>query len=143
MNRIDCETRSAGEFPHVLKVRTHTFEADVGPASGSTDTAPGPHDYFDAALASCKALTAMWYAKRKNIPLERIHTTVERDDTQERQGLYKLKVTLHFEGAHLTEDHRTQLTRAIAACPIHKLMTTTEVQIDTASAEEPATPPAA
>lgn len=60
-NMIDCATEQAGGYPQVLHIRAHTLRADVGQDSGSTDSAPGPHDYFDAALAACpihKLMTA-------------------------------------------------------------------------------------
>jgi putative redox protein len=128
---IDCETERPNEYPQVLHVRAHTLHADVGAAEGSTDSAPGPHDYFDAALASCKALTATWYAKRNGIPLERVESHVEHDDSQERKGVYVLKVKIAFYGP-LTEEQRAKLHDVVSRCPIHKLMTTTDVRIETA-----------
>lgn len=125
----DCKTETPGEWPHVVSVRKHTFRADV--IDGSTDSAPGPHDYFDAALASCKALTAMWFAKKHDIPLESVESHVERDDSQERAGKYTLRVRVEFKGEKLTDEHKTRLAAAVAKCPIHKLMTTTEVIIET------------
>ena len=62
---IDCETEKPNAFPQVIHVRNHTFRADVSEADGSQDSAPGAHDYFDAALAACKTLTATWYAKKQ------------------------------------------------------------------------------
>lgn len=129
-NVVDCATEQAGGYPQVLHIRAHTLHADVGPDSDSTDSAPGPHDYFDAALAACKALTATWYAKRHGIPLERVESHVERDDSQERQGKYRLRVRVAFHGP-MSEAQRTALTRTVAACPIHKLMTSTEINIET------------
>ena len=130
MNIIDCETEQPGGFPQVLRIRAHTLRTDASVASGGEDTAPGAHDYFDAALAACKTVTAMWYAKRKGIPLERVESHVERDDSDERAGTYRLRVRLAFHGP-LSEEQRTTLARAVSACPVHKLMTTTDVQIDT------------
>src|SRR5688572_11757197 len=98
MNTIDCETEEAGGFRQVLRVRAHTLFTDASVASGGADSAPNAHDYFDAALAACKTVTAMWYAKRKGIPLERVESHVERDDTDERQGIYRLRVRLAFHG---------------------------------------------
>jgi putative redox protein len=72
----------------------------------------------------------MWYAKRKGIPLERIVASVERDDSLERQNIYKLRVRLAFYGP-LTDDHRVALERAVAACPVTKLMTTSDVHTET------------
>src|ERR1700722_7646432 len=93
MNTVDCQTEKPSEYPVSLQVRSHAFRGDVAVADGSTDSAPSPHDYFDAALASCKALTAMWFAKRNAIPLERVETHVERDATEERKGVHKLMTT--------------------------------------------------
>lgn len=129
-NTIDCETEQPSEYPQVLRVRSHTLRADVGPESGSTDSAPGAHDYFDAALAACKTLTATWYAKRRGIPLERVESHVERDDSEERRGKYRLRVRVAFHGP-MTDEQRAALHKAVAACPIHKLMTTSEVEIET------------
>jgi putative redox protein len=130
MNTIEAQTITDGEFAQTLRVRSHTFKADLTAASGGADSAPGPHDYFDAALASCKATTAIWYAKRKGIPLEKVYTVVESDDTDERAGVYRYRVRMTFHGP-LTDEQRTALARAAAACPITKLMTTAEIQIET------------
>src|SRR5580692_10702918 len=94
MPMIDCETEAPGSFPQVLRVRSHTFRADVNEAAGSHDSAPGPHDYFDAALAACKTLTATWYARSKGIALDRVEAHVERDDREERAGTYRLTVRM-------------------------------------------------
>ena len=131
---IDCETERPNEYPQVIHVREHTLHADVGAALGSTDSAPGPHDYFDASLAACKALTATWYARKNGIPLERVESHVERDDSKEREGKYVLRVRLAFHGP-LSEEQRAKLYRVVGNCPVHKLMTTTEVVIETAPLE--------
>jgi putative redox protein len=128
---IDCESERPNDYPQVLHVRDHVFRADVGAALGSTDSAPGPHDYFDAALAACKTLTAIWYARQHGIALERVESHVERDASQERGGVYGLKVKVAFHGP-MTEEERASLHAAVAKCPIHKLMTTAEVRIETA-----------
>jgi len=132
---VTCATEAPNAYPVQIQVRGHTFRSDVGVGSGSTDSAPGPHDYFDAALAACKALTATWYARKHQMPLERVETRVERDDSEERRGKYLLKVHIAFHGP-LSPEQRLRLYAAIGACPIHKLMTTTDVVIETAPMEE-------
>jgi putative redox protein len=128
---IDCETELPNQFDQKLTVRgRHTLKSDVGEAEGGHDAAPGAHDYFDAALAACKTLTATWYARRHGIPLERVESHVERDDNDERKGTYRLKVRLAFHGP-LDQAQRDKLYAAVAHCPIHKLMTTTDVVIET------------
>ncbi|MFP2924731.1 OsmC family protein [Pyxidicoccus sp. 3LG] len=127
---VESKTEQSGAFLQVIQVGAHTFHADVTPAQGGQDSAPGPHDYFDASLAACKTLTATWYAKKAGIPLERVEARVERDDSHERQGTYVLKVKLAFHGPLSAEDKR-RLHEAVARCPIHKLMTTSTVEIVT------------
>jgi putative redox protein len=67
---IHSETEVPNSYPQVIKLRKHTLRADVSESLGSTDSAPGAHDYFDMALAACKTLTATWYARKNQIPLE-------------------------------------------------------------------------
>jgi putative redox protein len=126
---IDSESIRDGEYPQTVRIGAHTLSADLGVGSGGGDQGPSPHDYFDAALATCKALTAIWYAKQKGIPLERVESHVERDDKDERAGVYRLSVRVEFHGP-ISDEQRAALYRAIRACPIHKLMTTTDVQIE-------------
>jgi putative redox protein len=128
---IDCETERPHEFEQTLKVRArHTLHADVAEDEGGHDAGPSAHDYFDTALAACKTLTATWYAKRHGIPLERVESHVERDASDERKGTYRLKVRLAFHGP-LDQAQREKLYTAVSRCPIHKLMTETDVVIDT------------
>jgi putative redox protein len=131
---IHSETIAAGHFAQQMGLGPHQLRADVAPALGGEATGPGPHELFDAALAACKTLTAHWYAKQKNLPLERVTVDVTRDDSQERQGVYKLSVKVEFFGP-LSPEQRQALYNAVGKCPVHKLMTTTDVQIETAPLE--------
>ncbi|MCE9576480.1 MAG: OsmC family protein [Deltaproteobacteria bacterium] len=130
MNIVRASTVTPSTYPLRVEIRAHALGADMA----ESDTAPDPHDYFDTALATCKALTAQWYAKRHGIPLERVESEVERDDAKERAGVYHLRVKVTFHGP-LTDEQRALLYRAIGACPVHKLMTTTEVEIETVAPE--------
>jgi putative redox protein len=125
------ETEVPNTYSQTIRIRNHTLRADVSEALGSTDSAPGAHDYFDIALAACKTLTSTWYARKNQIPLERVEVDIERDDTEERKGKYVLKVHLKFHGP-MSPEQRLRLYNAVSACPIHKLMTTSEVVIETA-----------
>ena len=127
---IDCATETPNEMPMVVTVGPHTLRVDVKEASGGRDSAPGPHDLFDASLASCKALTAMVYARGHGIPLERVESHVARDDSKERQGEYVLNVRVVFHGP-ISEEQRARLYDVIERCPIHKLMTAAKIQIAT------------
>jgi putative redox protein len=129
MTTVESKSIRAGEYPQSVRIRSHTLDADVAAATGGQDTAPGPHDFFDIALATCKSMTAMWYAKRRGIPLERVETHLESDAGQEQAGVYRFRVHVELIGP-LSDEQRAEIHRAIAACPIHKLMTTSDVQIE-------------
>ncbi|HEU4376034.1 MAG TPA: OsmC family protein [Telluria sp.] len=118
---------------HVVKVRDHQFAIDGSIEEGGDDSGPSAHDLYDAALISCKALTLVWYAKRKGIPLQDVQVTVERDASAERQGVYKLATVLHL-GGDLTEAQRQELLTVAGKCPVHKLMTIVTTEITTSLA---------
>jgi putative redox protein len=115
---------------HSVQVRDHQFTVDGTLEEGGNDTGPSAHDLYDAALASCQALTLVWYAKRKGIPLEDVQVTVEHDDSEERNGVYRLATKLRL-GGDLTEEQRQQLLTVAAKCPVHKLMTKATIEITT------------
>jgi putative redox protein len=135
MNTIHAETEKVGAFRQVLHFDQagHTIFSDSAKDGGGGETAPGPHDLFDASLAACKALTAHWYAKQRNYRLERVTAVLERDDSKEREGQYGLTVTLQFHGP-LTDEQRARLLDVVGRCPVHKLMTTVDVTITTKAA---------
>jgi putative redox protein len=122
-----------GKMRHVVGIRNHRVPVDELPAVGGEDTGPTPHDLYDAALAACKAITMVWYANRKQIPLEDVEVTVDRDDAGERTGTYRLRASLLL-GGPLTDAQREELRNVAAKCPVHKLMTqvTTEVTTELA-----------
>lgn len=114
----------------VLQIRGHKLQADAGEDEGGNDSGPSPHDLYDAALASCKAITVMWYARKKGIPIDDVHTVVERDSSQERSGIYKLSTRLRISGA-LTDAQLVELTNVARKCPVHKLMTSVTTEVTT------------
>ena len=127
----------ARKMKHTVSVRQHSFAIDEPVANGGEDTGLTPHDVYDSALGACKAMTVLWYAQRKQIPVDDIQVTVDRDDSEERQGIYRLRVTLSLTGA-LTDAQRTELLNVANKCPVHKLMTlaTTEVHTELAPTAE-------
>jgi len=131
---VTVNTLNADNFRHSLNIDNHELFTDLPKSLGGDDTAPSPHDYFDAALASCKALTLKLYAQRKGIPLTGVTVEITRDDSEEQKGKYHLNVKLTLKGV-LTDQQRDELHRIADRCPIHKLMTTAEVSIETKLSE--------
>jgi putative redox protein len=118
-----------------ISIGPHTLHSDVSVELGGAGAAPEPHDLFDAALGACQALTLALYAKQRGLSLEGLDVQLSRDDSQERQGVYRLDVELTLHGA-LDDAQRQQLLRIADKCPIHKLMTSSEVQVSTLLSEE-------
>jgi putative redox protein len=107
-----------------------TIAADESVEAGGEGSGLSPHDLYDAALGACKALTVLWYAKRKGIAVEGIEVSVDRDASQERTGLYRLATTLALSG-NLTAAQREELLQVAQKCPVHKLMTQVTTEIST------------
>jgi putative redox protein len=115
---------------HIAHVRNHIISVDGTVEEGGNDAGPSPHDLYDAAISACKALTVVWYARRKGYPLENVEVTTERDDSEERKGVYRLAATVHLTG-DLSETQRAELLSAAQKCPVHKLMTAVTTEIST------------
>jgi putative redox protein len=130
---ITIRRERAHKMKHSVEIGAHRLAVDEPPANGGEDLGVTPHDLYDSALGACKALTVLWYANRKHIPLEDVRVEVERDDRAERQGTYRLRAVLHLSGA-LSDAQRQELLAVAGKCPVHRLMTqaTTEVATELA-----------
>ena len=128
----------AQKMKHTVLVRQHVLAVDEPASNGGEDLGVTPHELYDSALGACKALTVLWYAKRKQIPVDDIRAVVQRDDADERRGIYRLRVTLVLTGA-LTEAQRQELLAVAGKCPVHKLMAQATTEVVT-ELEPPAAP---
>ena len=124
----------SGKMKHVVHVREHQFAVDESAAVGGEDLGPDPHDLYYSALGVCNAMTVLWLARRKEMPLEDIEVSVDRDASAERHGVYKLAVTLRL-GGPLNDEQRAELLAAAEKCPVHKLMTQVTTEVSTVLAE--------
>lgn len=128
---VTVNTVSHDSFRHSIKIDDQEpVFTDLPKTMGGESSAPSPHDYFDAALGACKALTVKLYAQKKDIPLTGVTVEVKHDATEEQQGKYALHVKLTLKGV-LTDAQRDELHRVADKCPVHKLMTTSDISIET------------
>ena len=127
---IRLQKDATGKLRQRIQSGDHLLFADESTELGGDDSGLSPHDLFDASLAACKAMTLLLYAQRKAMPLESVDIEIDRDSSQESKGHYGLNVKLGFNG-NLSENDKTRLTEIAARCPIHKLMTQTEITIST------------
>ena len=124
----------SGPMRQRIRIRAHEVVADEQPDNGGEDAGPDPHDLYDAALGACKALTLLWYARRKGIALDDVQVVVERDRSQETEGTYRLRTVLTL-GGDLSPADRDRLLAVAGKCPLHKLMTQLTTEIETVLAD--------
>ena len=130
MSEIHLQRVPDTAMAQTLQVRQHVLRIDGTAAEGGDDTGPNPHDLYDAALGGCKALTLLWYARRKGWDVQDVRTVVERDASQERSGTYRLATRLQVQG-DVSDAQIAELQAAIGKCPVHKLMTQVTTEITT------------
>ena len=131
---IEVVRDRAQKMKHTVHVRQHVFAVDEPESNGGEDLGPTPHDLYDSALGACKAMTVLWYANRKGLPLEDIRVSVDRDDSEERKGVYRLRVTLAL-GGPLSAAQQQELLAVAQKCPVHKLMTQVKTEVTTELAQ--------
>ncbi len=127
---VHIQRKPGAKLAQTIHLRDHHLNTDVSAAEGGDDEGPSPHDLYDAALGACKALTVMWFAKKKGIAVDDIHTDVVSDNSQERSGVYKLSTRLVISGS-FSDAEFAQLTAVAEKCPVHKLMTSVTTEITT------------
>jgi putative redox protein len=127
---IDLQRKPGAAMAQTIHIRRHELIADVSAAEGGADEGPSPHDLYDAAVGACKALTVMWFAKKKGITVDDVRSEVQSDATQERAGVYRIHSKLVISGS-MTDAEFAQLAAVAEKCPVHKLMTTVTTEITT------------
>lgn len=120
---------------HLIHVRDHLISADAPVAQGGRDAGPSPHDLYDAALGACIALTVVWFAKRRDIPVGPVRVRIDRDESAERAGVYRMAAVVTLGGS-LSDAQRMELLAAASKCPVHKLMTEARTEITTTLAQD-------
>lgn len=126
---LNLQKSDSGTYRQTISIHQHTVFSDVAAALGGEDSAPDPHDLYDASLAACKAITLLMYAKRKTMPLTSVDIEIERDNSRETKGVYVLNVSLKLNG-ELDDKQRQSLAAIADKCPIHKLMTAATTQVN-------------
>jgi putative redox protein len=128
--RIQLQRAAGQPLAQTIRIGGHALVADGSDAAGGTGAGPSPHDLYDAALGACKAITVLFYARRKGMQIDEIVTEIQRDDSEERSGTYRLAANMRIHG-QLTDDQIEELASVAERCPVHKLMTSI-TQITTA-----------
>jgi putative redox protein len=117
----------------INRILTHKHElyADEPEASGGQDIAPDPYALLLSALGACTSMTLRLYARRKQLPLQRVrvklrHSKRHAEDCAECDDKNALMDHIDREielTGDLTEAQRTRLLEIANKCPVHKTLT--------------------
>lgn len=127
---VQLQRKPGAQLAQSVQIRKHQLSTDVSVPEGGDDDGPSPHDLYDAAIGGCKALTVLWFAKKKGMAVDDVRTEVVSDNSQERHGVYKLHTKLVIHGS-LSDAEFAQLVAVAEKCPVHKLMTAVTTEITT------------
>ena len=127
---VSLQRKANAAMAQTVTIGHHAWLVDVSAEEGGADEGPSPHDLYDAALGACKALTVMWFARKKGIAVDDVQTKIVRDDADEREGVYRLKAELLISGS-FSDTEFAQLVAVADKCPVHKLMTSVTTEITT------------
>ena len=134
----------AGKFQHKVLAGQHRFLADEPLSVGGDDSGPNPYDLLLAALGACTGMTLRLYAERKGLALDRVavgltHDRIHAEDCEAcetQEGMVdRIRRSIRLDG-RLDDTDRAKLMEIADKCPVHRLLTSSEVIVDTA--EQPA-----
>jgi putative redox protein len=131
-------TGAADGFVQDVVAGEHHFKSDHSVASGGTEQGPDPYALLLAALGTCTSMTLGGYARRKQLPLERVtvylrHSRVHAEDCADcetKVGMVdRIERRIELQGP-LSDEQRAQLLAIADKCPVHRTLTS-EIRIDT------------
>ena len=121
----------ARSFKQEIVAGRHHLSADEPVSAGGSDAGPDPYDYLLIALGVCTSMTVGLYARRKQIPLEKItvslrHSRIYAKDCEEcetKEGMLdRIDVEVDLTGTLSGEQH-AKLMEIAAKCPVHRTLT--------------------
>ena len=108
----------------------HRLLGDEPVSYGGKDEGPGPYEYLLIGLGTCTSMTIGLYARKKQIPLEKItvalrHSRIHArdcDDCETKAGMLdRIDLEIELSGP-LTAEQHSQLMTVAGKCPVHRTL---------------------
>jgi uncharacterized OsmC-like protein len=135
----------AESFEQEITTGKHQLVADEPVSAGGNDSGPDPYDYLLVSLGVCTSMTVGFYARRKQLPLEKItvslwHSRIHARDCEEcetKEGMLdRIDVEVELTGS-LSAEQDAKLMEIAAKCPVHRTLTS-EINIRLRAADKSA-----
>lgn len=142
--------RMGGTMQTTITARDHIWLADETASDGGTDSGPSATELLLGALGACAAITARMYAERKGWPLEGVEIDLDLRRVKRDPAVHAPTATdtvnefrerLTFLGP-LTEEQKLRLMEIAMRCPVHRILTQTNVVMEELAVPPVTQPPA-
>lgn len=136
--RVVVAETGGGDYQQRVTIGRHVLTADE-PLPTGADTGPSPYDLLLAGLGACTSMTLRMYARRKQLPLEKVtvrlhHSRIHAEDCahcETRIGrVDRIERSIRLDG-DLDDDQRARLLEIADKCPVHRTLYS-EIDITTA-----------
>lgn len=96
--------------------------SDAPADAGGKALGPSPVSQLASALAACKSMTGMMYARRKEWPVRSIRVDVrhvQRDTNGRKTDAFECHIAIDGD---LDDEQRRRVYEITAKCPVHKML---------------------
>jgi putative redox protein len=115
---IVCQDEKAAYRTQVSNGEFQTV-ADATVDHGGGGAGFRPHEFLEAALATCLNMTVRIFADRHGLALTGVQTTVSLDRTVAGQTVFEYDIKVSGD---LTAEETQRILQAAKACPVHKTL---------------------
>jgi len=133
---MSVTARSTKNLQVEIQTGNHRLLADEPIEDDGDDMGPAPYDLLLSALAGCKVMTVLLYARRKEWPVEEVTVTLSHKKVHAREyeesvsppnsRIDLIETNISFEG-DLDETQISRLTEISTRCPVHRTLTSETV----------------
>ena len=129
---MSVTARSTKNLQVEIQAGNHSILADEPIENGGEEMGPAPYEILLSALAACKVMTVLLYARRKQWPVEGVTITLNHHKVSAREyeesvspagsKIDLIESEISFEG-ELDDAQIARLADISTRCPVHRTLT--------------------